>query len=124
MARISSGRPRNCFASLGGGFFSILSGSASIDGTQAPTGAGTAGSFAVADALLGGTCAVTGPSISCGITLGAMNDFSFQVNGRTRHFQHTMNVTAVPEPTTAALLGIGLIGLGIRCSRRSRSRRA
>ncbi len=108
--------------SLGGGFFSIVSGSASINGTQTPTGAGTGGSFSAADALLGGTCAVTGPSISCGITFGAANDFNFLVNGQTRYFQHTMNVTAVPEPATAALVCAGLIGLGVAASRRSRSR--
>jgi hypothetical protein len=105
------------------GFFQIVSGSAAISGTQTPSGAGVAGGFAAADALLSGSCTVSGPSIGCGIVFGAANDFNFLLNGQTRHFSHTVNVTAVPEPATAALFGAGLLGLGIAGSRRSRSLR-
>jgi hypothetical protein len=105
---------------LGGGFYQILSGTSTIGGTQAPSGAGVAGPFAAADALLSGTGTVIGPSVGCGIVFGAANDFNFDVNGQTRYFTHTVNVTAVPEPATAALFAIGLIGLGIAGGRRTR----
>jgi hypothetical protein len=103
---------------LGGGFYGILSGSATISGTQTPSGAGSAGGFAAADALLSGTCMDSGTSIGCGIVFGPSNDFSFLVNGATRHFTHTLNVTAVPEPATGALVGAALAGLGLAGRRR------
>jgi hypothetical protein len=106
-----------------GSFYSIVSGSATISGTQTPSGAGVAGPFAAVDALLSGSCMITGPSIGCGIVFGAANDFDFLVNGETRYFSHTVNVTAVPEPATAALFGAGLIGLAVAGGRRARSER-
>jgi len=111
-------------ATLSGGpaTFSITGGSATISGTQTPSGAGTAGLFSAADSLLSGSCNV-GANITCGIIFSSLNDFSFDVNGQTRWFTHTVNVTAVPEPATAALFGAGLAGLGIAGSRR-RSRRS
>lgn len=109
---------------LGGGFYSILSGSAAISGTQTPSGAGSAGPFAAADALLSGTCIDSGGSISCGIVFGPSNDFSFSLNGQTRHFTHTINVTAVPEPGTALAVGAGLAGLGLLGARVRRARAA
>lgn len=98
--------------------FSITGGSATISGTQTPSGAGLGGPFAVANSLLSGSCNV-GANVTCGIIFSSLNDFSFSVNGQPRWFTHTVNVTAVPEPATVALFGAGLLGLGIAGRRRS-----
>jgi len=95
------------------GLYDITAGSASISGTQTPSGAGSAGPFSVSSSLLSGSCFDAGAfGISCGIIFSAENDFSFSLNGATRHFTHTVNLTAVPEPAAAALLALGLAGLG------------
>jgi len=92
---------------------SITSGSATISGTQTPTGAGSSGPFAVSDSLLSGTCTDLGTSIVCGIIFSSLTDFNFDVNGQKRWFTHTMNLT-VPEPSTGLLLGAGLLILAVR----------
>jgi hypothetical protein len=105
---------------LGFGAYSITGGSASISGTQTPSGAGVAGPFSATDSLLSGSCYDSGAlGISCGIIFSTSNNFNFAVNGQTRYFTHTLNVTAVPEPTTALLVTLGLVGLGL-AGRRSR----
>jgi hypothetical protein len=69
--------------------FAISGGSAPISGTQTPSGAGTAGPFS------------------------HNTDFNFDANGQPRYFTHTVNLTAVPEPGTAMLLGMGFVALGL-----------
>ena len=106
---------------LGGGLYLILGGSASVSGTQTPTGAGSAGLFSASDSLLSGSCTDISGTVYCGITFSALNDFNFLVNGQTRHFTHTVNVTATPEPAAALLIGGGLLGLRLAGSRGPRA---
>lgn len=106
----------------GGG--TITGGSATISGTQTPSGAGAAGAFMATDSLLGGSCSTVGSTVICGIIFLGNNDFNVDVNGQTRWFTHTVNVTAVPEPATALLFGAGLLGLALAGSRRQRADRA
>jgi hypothetical protein len=102
-------------ASPGSGLYSIPGGSAGVSGTQTLIGAGTAGQFTASNSLLSGTCADLGTSVQCGILFSPVADFNFDVNGQTRHFSQTMNLTAVvPEPGTAVLFGLGMVGLAAR----------
>lgn len=77
---------------LGGGLYLITGGSASVSGTQTPTGAGSAGLFSASDSLLSGSCTDIAGTVFCGITFSALNDFNFSVNGATRHFTDRKSV--------------------------------
>lgn len=88
---------------------------ASVSGTLTPAGAGSASAINLANVLVTGVCSGTpGSSLQCGLIFGAPN-FTTSVNGNTRYFRHTVDAFAVvPEPGTALLMGLGLIGLAAR----------
>lgn len=71
-----------------------------------------------------GSCdASAAPSITCGIFFGPTN-FAFDVGDgvgpdQTINWQHSIDLLAVPEPSTFAMVGLALAGLGMRSRRRS-----
>ena len=96
------------------GLYDIVGGTGSVSGTATPTGAGSAGGFSASSSLLSGSCFDLGAAgVACGIIFSAEDDFNLSINGQTRHFTHTVNVGAAPEPAAAALIALGLAGLGL-----------
>jgi len=58
----------------------------------------------------------------CGLTVGGSRDFNLNVGttagGAPFDFVHTFNFNVVPEPMTASLLSLGLVGLALARRRR------
>ena len=85
---------------------------AAISGTATPVGAGSPAAIAASQSLVAGTCGdLGGGALDCGLVFAPFNDFDAEINGYTRHFEHSVNLFTVPEPGTATLLGLGLLGL-------------
>jgi hypothetical protein len=84
---------------------------ANVSGTLTPTGGGAASLFANASVNTTGQCTGTpGSSLLCGFLFGPTGS-GVNVNGNVRYLRQSVNVTAVPEPGTAILFGLGLTAL-------------
>jgi len=94
---------------------------ATITGTLTPLGAGSPVAINATNVLVTGIFNDDGASLFGGLTFGPLGDFNALVNGETRHFQHFVDFSAVPEPGTALLIGGGL---GLLAAGRKRMPRA
>lgn len=79
------------------GTYEQLFGGGTVGG---PSGFGATADFGIFQCL----------GASCGFTVGHTKDFALSVGGTSFDFVHTFNVV-IPEPNTAALLALGLVGL-------------
>lgn len=79
-----------------------------VSGTITPIGAGSPVALDATNVLVTGSLNSTPGSIFGGLTFGPLADFSAEVNGQTRWFDHRVDLAAVPEPGTAILIGTGL----------------
>ncbi|MCR9095518.1 MAG: PEP-CTERM sorting domain-containing protein [bacterium] len=104
----------------GSGGATITDQIATITGTVTPDIGGAVVFNAINVNTTGLCTGVDTASPTCGLIFGGpTSDFSASVDGNTRYFRHTVDVSVVPEPGTALLLGLGLSGLASLNRRRS-----
>lgn len=108
---------------VGGGIYNVAgSQTLTVSGsyTQKFLGGTVVGStaFSRTVTITSGQCLDISSSLVCGFDFGPGPAPGFQLGIGTvpvnRKFLHTFNVTAVPEPGTAILIGAGLLGLAAR----------
>lgn len=103
----------------GGDLFSVTDQLSTVAGTLTPTGGGSAVAFNLVGVNTTGTCNdAPGLSLTCGLTFGAgILPMQISVNGQPRYFRLTTDIrSVVPEPSTALLIGFGLLALTRRRS--------
>src|SRR4029453_2695019 len=93
--------------SITGGNFSTVD---PVTLTEVGTGGGSTNPIFNSVRVTGSCGLVAGNTGQCGLTFGRVN---FQVGAPLSRFvEQTFNLAVVPEPTTIALLGAGIVGLG------------
>ena len=99
----------------GSGQFSVTDQTGTLNGSLFANGPDTSTLITNVLANVTGICdEEPGGALTCGLTFGAGSGFPVDVNGNVRYFRHTIDITAIPEPGTAMLLGLGLLGLASR----------
>jgi hypothetical protein len=97
---------------VGGGVLQIANLSTSSITGSLSEDANPIGPFSAPTARVTGQCQVFSGGALCGFTFGGIG-FPVGIGDPdvSHFFRHTMDLAAVPEPTSALLLGLGVVGL-------------